>query len=156
VNARSLLELLAETFSAAKLEVVMIGNAAAALNGAPITTEDFDFMWRPTRTNHLKLKAVAKSLGASLRQPEYPASNFYRMDCPSEGLQVDLMAHADGVKSFESLRSRTSKITFGQGHVLVASLADVIKSKRAAGRPKDLAVLPILEKTLRLKKEIGR
>jgi len=30
----------------------------------------------------------------------------------------------------------------------VASLADIIKSKRAAGRPQDLAVLRLLEKTL--------
>jgi len=35
--------------------------------------------------------------------------------------------------------------------VLVMDLADVIKSKRAAGRLKDKAVLPVLEETLRLR-----
>ncbi len=31
---------------------------------------------------------------------------------------------------------------------MVADLADIIKSKKAARRPQDLAVLPVLEKTL--------
>jgi hypothetical protein len=34
----------------------------------------------------------------------------------------------------------------GGTRILVAALADIIKSKKAAGRPRDLAVLPILEK----------
>lgn len=155
MNARPLLELLAETFSSARLEVVLVGCAAAALEGAPVTTEDFDFMWRPTRTNHLKLRAVAESLGAALGQPKYPVSDFYRMDNPAEGLQVDLLAHADGVRSFESLRSRARRLSFRNGSILVASLEDVVKSKRAAGRSKDKAVLPVLEETLRAQ-ERGR
>lgn len=153
MNARGLLEILAETFGAARLEVILIGCAAAAIDGAPVTTEDFDFMWRPTRANYLKLRAVARSLGATLSQPEYPASKFYRIDNPSEGLQVDLLAHADGIRSFESLRSRATRVPFGSGHILVASLDDVIRSKRAADRPKDRAVLPVLEETQRLRKE---
>ena len=36
----------------------------------------------------------------------------------------------------------------GGTRILVAGLADIIKSKKAAGRPRDLAVLPVLEKVL--------
>jgi hypothetical protein len=36
----------------------------------------------------------------------------------------------------------------GDSRILVAALADIIKSKKAAGRPRDIAVLPILEKVL--------
>ena len=40
------------------------------------------------------------------------------------------------------------------GHtVKVLALEDLIRSKRAAGRPKDLAVLPVLEATLQMLKE---
>jgi hypothetical protein len=40
------------------------------------------------------------------------------------------------------------RIEFGQHELLIASLSDIIASKRASGRSRDLAVLPILEKTI--------
>jgi len=39
-------------------------------------------------------------------------------------------------------------VNIGGAGLLVASLSDIVKSKKAAGRPQDLAVLPVLEKTL--------
>src|SRR5256885_2631163 len=45
----------------------------------------------------------------------------------------------------ESLKSRASEVYFGQARILVADLKDVIRSKRALGRDKDLAVLNILD-----------
>ena len=153
MDATSLLEAIARAFDEARLEAVMIGNSAAALEGAPVTTDDFDFMFRPTRTNIAKMKSAALSLGATLTQPEYPISRFYRMLNEEVGLQVDMMGEVDGVRSFESLRSRAGRVSFGNASLLVADLRDVIKSKRQAQREKDLAVLPILEETLRLKGE---
>jgi hypothetical protein len=58
-----------------------------------------------------------------------------------------------GVKSFNSLRSRAQKIDMAGNPLWVAGLADIIASKRAAGRPRDKAVLEILEATLREKYE---
>jgi hypothetical protein len=151
MNAVSLLETLARVFADERLEVILIGNAAAALEGAPVTTDDFDFMFRPTRGNLAKMKRVAIQLDAHVSQPEYPVSKFYRIVNREAGLQVDLMGVADGVKSFESLRSRASHVFFGDASLAVASLRDVIRSKRQAGRDKDKAVLPVLEETLRLR-----
>jgi hypothetical protein len=61
-----------------KLETVLIGNAAAAMQGAPVTTVDFDFMFRDTPTNRRKLKAVAKSLDAVILRPFYLVSKLGR------------------------------------------------------------------------------
>ncbi|MBY0508468.1 MAG: hypothetical protein K2X03_31445 [Bryobacteraceae bacterium] len=44
--------------------------------------------------------------------------------------------------------SRGARLSIGGRTVLVASLVDILKSKRAANRPRDLAVLDVLEKTL--------
>ncbi len=156
MDAESLLETIARAFAQERLEVVLIGNAAAALGGAPVTTDDFDFMFRPTLKNIVKMKAVAELLGATISQPEYPLSRFYRIWNSDEGLQVDMMGVVDGVKSFESLRSRAEEVSFNGAFLLVASLTDVIRSKRQTGREKDLAVLPLLEKTLRLKDGGGK
>lgn len=155
MDARPLLEAVASAFSDEGLEVVLVGSAAAALRGAPVTTEDFDFMFRPTRRNLAKLRKVARSFGGSVTQPQYPLSKFYRITGPS-GLQVDMLGVMDGVRSFESLRSRADEVPMGRACLLVASLRDVVASKRAAGRPKDLAALPVLEETLELSEEEDR
>lgn len=46
MDARPTLFTLARLFDEEGLEAVMIGNAAAALHGAPVTTLDFDFLFR--------------------------------------------------------------------------------------------------------------
>jgi hypothetical protein len=147
MNAEPILTKIAETFKNARLEVILVGNAAAALQGAPVTTLDFDFMFRNTPLNLKKLKKVADALGMSSSQPYYPASDLYRLIQKDTGIQLDFMSRLHGVKSFESLKSRAAEVYFGAARILVADLDDIIRSKRALGRDKDLAVLDILEKT---------
>ncbi len=148
MNAEPLLSTVAKVLSEHRLETVMVGNAAAALHGAPVTTLDIDFMFRKSPTNLKKLKAVARSLQAIILKPYYPASDLYRVINDDRGLQLDFLARLHGIRSFEGLRSRAQRVEFGQYAILVASLTDIINSKRAAGRDRDLAVLAILEKTL--------
>lgn len=126
----------------------MIGNAAAALQGAPVTTVDFDFLFRKTSSNLVKLKALTKRLRATLLRPYYPVSDLYRLTRDEDGLQVDFMGTIHGVRSFAGVRDRAVMIDIGRVPVRVASLADIVKSKRAARRPRDLAVIDILERSL--------
>ncbi|MBM3955611.1 MAG: hypothetical protein ACKO9B_12630 [Planctomycetota bacterium] len=150
MNATPFLGALLDGLSAEKLETVLIGNAAAALLGAPVTTLDFDFMFRDTVANLVKLKRIAKRLDAVILRPFYPVSRLYRLSADSSGLQADFMPVIHGVRSFESLRSRAVAIEIDGRKTLVAALDDIIASKRAAGRDRDLAVLPILERTAAL------
>ncbi len=155
MNAQPILAMLAKALQEHGLEAVLIGNAAAALQGVPVTTLDFDFLFRKTPRNLKKLKALAKSLGAVVLKPYYPVSGLFRVVRDEDSLQLDFMASIHGVKSFPSLRSRASRIDFGGNELLVADLADIVASKRAAGRPRDRAVLDILERALDEKKKIG-
>jgi hypothetical protein len=148
MNAEPLLNRVAEVLATHRLEVVMVGNAAAALHGAPVTTLDIDFMFRKTPTNLKKLKGVAKTLGAVILRPYYPVSELYRVVNDERGLQLDFMGKLDGIRSFEGLKSRSESVQFGERKLRIACLADIIKSKRAAGRDRDKAVLDILRKTL--------
>jgi hypothetical protein len=54
------------------------------------------------------------------------------------------------------LRSRAIEHTLGKITVKVASLPDIIASKKAAGRDRDLAVLPVLEQTLKATRASSR
>jgi predicted nucleotidyltransferase len=149
MDASPLLARLLTALAAHKFEAVLIGNAAAAIQGAPVTTLDFDFMFRETATNLRKLKAVASDLQAVILRPFYPVSKLYRMVDDANGLQADFMPVIHGVRSFEGLRARASEHTIGGVPLKVAALADIIASKKAAGRDRDLAILPVLERTLR-------
>lgn len=147
VDAEPLLGEVARHLNRVSLEAVLIGNAAAALHGAPVTTVDFDFLIRKTPRNMAKLKDVARGLGATILRPYYPMSDLHRVVRDDDGLQVDFMATIHGVRSFAGLRDRATRVEIGGAPILVASLTDIIKSKRAARRPRDLAVIDILERT---------
>ncbi|MDX2171280.1 MAG: hypothetical protein SF182_29695 [Deltaproteobacteria bacterium] len=147
MNAAPLLHRIAVALAACRLEAVLIGNAAAALQGAPVTTLDFDFLFRTSPTNIRKLKAFADHLHAVILRPYYPASSLFRVVDEDGGLQVDFMTTIHGVRSFAALRARAQRLELDGATLLVASLDDVIRSKRAADRPRDRAVLPILEAT---------
>ncbi|MFM7289647.1 MAG: hypothetical protein ACKOEX_07070 [Planctomycetia bacterium] len=156
MNATPLLSRLLAACADERLETILIGNAAAALHGAPVTTLGFDFLFRDTPANLKKLKAVAKALGAVILRPYYPVSKLYRMVDDDTGLQADFMPVIHGVRSFASLKSRAESRDVGGCTVLVAALDDIIKSKKAADRDRDRAVIPILEKTLRALRERNR
>jgi len=58
------------------------------------------------------------------------------------------MGEIDGIRSFEGLRKRAHHLSFGEAGLLVAALADIIKSKKAAGRPQEITMLPVQEMRL--------
>jgi len=147
MNAAPLLQQIARAMQECGLEAVLVGNAAAALQGAPVTTLDLDFMFRETPANLKKLRRLASKLDGSILKPYYPASKLYRLVNEDRGIQLDFMSALHGIRSYEGLRSRASQVTLGGSHLYVAALEDVIRSKRALGRPRDKAVLEILEKT---------
>jgi hypothetical protein len=153
MDAAPALKEIARRLNECRLEAVLIGNAAAALQGAPVTTLDFDFMFRKSPANLKKLRLLARSLRGSILTPLYPVSGLYRLMDDDRGLQLDFMSAIHGIRSFEGLKSRASRVYFGNYPIWVADLKDIIKSKRALGRHKDLAVLDILEQTLHEKEK---
>ncbi len=148
MDAAPLLVRIAKLLRQHNLEAILIGNAAAAVQGAPVSTIDLDFLFRKTPANLKKLKALADSLAATILRPYYPVSGLYRISRDEDGLQLDFMTTIDGIRSFEGLRKRARTIRLSDADLLVAALSDIIKSKRAAGRPRDLAVLEVLEAAL--------
>lgn len=130
---------------AVSLDAVLIGNAGAALQGAPVTTLDFDFLFRRTPRNLAKLKQFASRLEATVLRPYYPVSDLFRV-VRDDGLQVDFMGTVHGVRSYEGVRARATMVDVAGVAIAVAALADIIKSKKAAGRPQDLAVVHVLER----------
>lgn len=62
---------------------------------------------------------------------------------------LDIAARPDGTEGYEDLRRSAYSQELADGlHIAIASLQDVIRSKTAAGRAKDLAALPPLRAAL--------
>ena len=133
------------------IEAIVVGSVAALLQGAPITTEDVDVLVRDTPKNREKVGRLCAALGAAKPAQASPLSSTVTL----VGLPVSVDLLFDRIPpglSFETLRSRCARVPVGWRVALVASLPDVIASKEATGRPKDLAQLPILRETLRVKR----
>jgi len=152
VNATPFIEQILSAFVAARLEAILIGNSGAAIQGAPVTTDDFDWLIRDTESNLKKLERVAILLGGQVTCPNFPLSSMLQIR--TDDLQLDFMVYAPGMGKFESVRSRSMRIKVGSHFLRVADLGDIIRGKKAAGRLKDLAVMPILEETRREKKKV--
>ncbi len=108
-----------------------------------------DLLVRDTPENRIKLTLLERRLSARLTLISELATT-QRLS----GLSVPVDILFDGIAgglSFEAIRSRCARVDLEGASLRVASLADIIASKEATGRPKDTAHLPILRDTLRVR-----
>jgi hypothetical protein len=151
----SIFENIAGALREVRLDAIVVGNAASELHGAPIATEDVDLLVRDSRLNRQKLRKLVERLGGVGMTDIHEFITAKRIHLPDYFVDI-LFDKIAGKLTFNSLRSRSIKMTIGEQTLTVASLEDVIRSKEAAGREKDLAVLPILRRTLAVQKAQAR
>ena len=142
---------------------VIVGGVAARLRGAPLLTQDVDITPERTADNMERLAAALGDMEARLRSAAEPDGVKVPLDADflaSKQLwtlttkygDLDLVLEPAGFQGFEELVDGASPMrvaTKPDLYVEVAALSDVIASKEAAGREKDLAALPLLRTTLR-------
>jgi hypothetical protein len=152
VDAAVIIARVARAIEAHGLEAILIGNAGAAMHGAPVMAVGMDFLIRRAPANRKKLKSIASDLGATLYRPIYPASRTVRLMNDDQTLQVDFMEEVSGLRSFEGVRKRAQLMRVAGREVRIAALADItksadiVKNEGAADRPSDRAVHEILER----------
>lgn len=140
---------------------VLIGGLAATLHGAAYVTFDLDITPRADRANLQRLSDALKELDAKVRladRPEEPGLDF---DHSGESLgrarvwklttnagSLDICMTPAGTAGYDDLRRDALTIEIHGTQVALASLADVVRSKEAAGREKDRVALPMLRRLL--------
>jgi hypothetical protein len=149
---RADLESLLVALCGAEIEFIVVGGAAAVLQGAPITTQDLDIVHRKTPENIARLIALLNDLDAFFRPtlsgryirptPEHLAGNG-QLNLTTKLGPLDPLCLMDG-RSYESLLPHTDEVTDGSLRLRVLDLATLIETKRQTGRAKDLLSLPIL------------
>ena len=141
---------------------VLIGGLAAVTHGAPLVTQDVDICaardqgnldsWpRALREVHAELRGAPQGLAFRLHAPNL--ASHERLSFTTDVGWIDIMATPAGTTGYDDL-SRTAEVFTLFGHrVMVASVEDLIRMKREAGRPKDLRVV---EELGALREEIER
>jgi hypothetical protein len=146
---------------------VLIGGMAAILHGASHVTTDVDVVPQDARENLERLSAVLQELHARIRVVGEPDGVAFDPSAASLGrvrvwnLQtdvgdIDLTFEPAGTHGFEDLRRDAIVMHLRSGDVTVASLADVVRSKEAADRPRDRAALPGLRALLTTQRSTER
>ena len=126
---------------------VLVGGLAAVTHGAPLVTQDVDICYARDDDNLQRIATALAEVHAALRDAD-PGVPF-RIDAKTlragdtftlstDVGWLDILGTPAGTAGYEDL-ARTADVfdLFGQ-RVLVASVEDLIRMKRAAGRPKDL------------------
>jgi len=128
-----------------EVEFMIVGLAAATLQGASVVTHDIDLWFK--EISDKRIKAAAKAVGGSLILP------FAENPPTFAGKAVELFdvtLNPSGLADFDSELAHTIEISLYDVLVRVLRLERIIVNKRAANRPKDKLALPVLEDTLKL------
>lgn len=148
----------------------MIGGIGARIWGSPRQTDGLDICPAKTRAIKRRLAAALNELDARLRPPGLEEAGFVppggwdersleamvSLALTTDLGWVDVWFHPDGTEGYDDLIRRASDASIGELTVKVADLDDIIRSKAAAGRNKDLASLDHLRELERRRDELGR
>ena len=156
-----------ETMNRNGVRYVIIGGVASQLHGAPIArTYDIDIV--PDRAGP-NLDALARALEemharlwVGLDEPRGLTMVFDRttlgniqhfLNLVTDHGPLDITYMPDGTQGYPDLRRSLVVIKVGAVDAPVAALEDVIRSKEAAGRVKDLDAVPKLQRFLKLRRK---
>jgi hypothetical protein len=135
------------------VEFVLIGGLGARLHGSPTVTNDTDICYERSPENLVRLAAALRQLGAELRG--VPEDVPFRLDAKTlaagdhftfttKAGNLDCLGIPAGVGGFDELLRDATSFDLDGLDVNVASIDDLIRMKRAAGRPKDLIEIEVL------------
>ena len=127
-----------------RIRFLLVGLSAAALQGAPVVTEDID-LWFDNLSDPRLVQALLK-VGAACMPPF--GYNPPMLGGPGSD-PFDVVIRMNGPGEFADEWNHAVKIKVGPLTLRVLPLARILASKRAANRPKDQRVIPVLQNTLR-------
>jgi hypothetical protein len=142
--------------AAGEVDFVVVGMTAGILQGAPVSTLDLDIVHARSAENVARLLRVLAALDATYRhdarrlrpQESHLRGPGHQLLTTALG-DLDCLGTIAGDRGYHDLLPDTVTFELGDGaRVRVLSLPALIAAKERTGRPKDLAVLPLLRATL--------
>lgn len=136
------------------VDFVLIGGYAAIALGSPLPTQDVDVVPLTSPENYGRLSAALTELGAKVRavgvEPQpfgHDAQSLADVsiwNLTTRYGDLDITVTPSGTRGYDDLRRDAVTVELHGMPVVIASLADIVRSKEAAGRDKDRRALPVL------------
>lgn len=138
---------------------MLIGGMAAIAHGSPFPTADIDITPDTELANMQRLSDALTELGARVWFSDTEDPVLFAHDATSltqsgvwnlvtEFGRIDLSLIPNGTEGYLDLAQDAVDAEVVGVVISIASLADIIRSKQAANRPKDQRVLPTLRRIL--------
>jgi len=138
---------------------LVVGGVAAALQGAPVLTQDVDILYLIEDENLVRLERALDELNAMARgDPRNLRFGISHLKTKGHKLAttdagpLDILGSINETLTYEDLIASADELEVAGHRILVLSLERLVELKRELGRPKDRAMLPVLEATLRERK----
>ncbi|SRR5579871_53765 len=155
-------EKLVHALVAADVQFIIIGGVSAIIHGSVHTTNDIDIFYPRLRENITHLtralgpfhpRPVDLPTGLPFLWDESTLRNTTLLTLDTDLGRIDLLAEVSGLGPFEQVWEESPEVELYGRKVRTLSLRSLIAAKRAAGRDKDLRVLPELESLLEAQEE---
>jgi transcriptional regulator with XRE-family HTH domain len=156
------LRLLFTTLARHQVQFVLIGALGATLHGFPRNTRDADITPARDPANLERLAAALRELDARIYTEQIPEGLSF--DCSPQMLvraeiwnlitkagRLDLAFEPSGTAGFPDLAAHAVQFEVYGHPLLAARLEDIIRSKEAAGRPKDRQDVEVMREMLKRK-----
>lgn len=122
---------------------MIVGLSAAALQGAPVVTQDVD-LWFKNLTH--------PGIGKALRKMDAVYVSPMGLNPPmfaGDGVDLfDIVLNMDGLESFDKELKNAVDVPLDRIRVKVLPLERILASKQAANREKDQLAIPVLRDAL--------
>lgn len=146
-----------------EVEFIVVGGVAAILEGAPVLTLDLDVLIRQTPENIERVVTALAEVHAHYRDPAgrtiLPdatrlAANRLNLLVTDLG-PFDVLVSLVGGLGYDDLAGRTRTHEVSGLAVQALTLDALIEIKERTDRDKDRAVLPVLRRTLEMKRSLS-
>lgn len=150
------------------VDYVVLGGIASVIYGSPFPTSDVDVVPELKVSNLDRLAAALKEMDARILVTDEPegreieiTGRFLKKNLPDFKFlhfktkygQLDILYKPAGTDGYRDLVRHAESVQLGGAAVRIAALEDIIRSKQAAGRERDLEQLPTLRKLLEVSRQ---
>lgn len=126
-----------------KVRFIVVGRSAAALQGAPVVTQDVDLWFE--NLDDPQIREALREVKAAYVPPSVQNPPMF----VGGGVELfDIVLRMDGLGAFAEEWGNCVAVMLGRQRLKMLRVDRILASKRVANRTKDRLVIPVLEDSL--------